>query len=117
MPPPLQPPGKLKIEGCYLLDASNKRYLNLGYVESEPAQPPVSGSLAGFHAQLERALREALETCSIRYQLSGTPPELELEFAGQENASAARILQAFQDESQAAGILAGEGLSFQHAAD
>jgi len=110
MPPPLQPPGKLKIEGCYLLDASNKRYLNLGYVQSEPAQPPVSGSLAGFHAQLERALREALETCSIRYQLSGTPPELELEFAGQENASAARILQAFQDESQAAGILAGEVL-------
>lgn len=108
MPHPSQALGKLRVDGCYLLDASDNRYLNLGYVDCEAIPARLSETIARYHAQLGKALREALETSGIHHQLTGTPPEFQLVFAEQDNASAARILQAFHDESQAAGFLPGE---------
>ena len=102
----------LRVDGCYLLDAAGKSYLNLGYQQDSSEDSAANPS---FGRQLAEAFEQACMDCDIQGRLIGGPLEWQIEFVEQEGASAQRILQAFHEEAQAAHLLTGPALKIHPA--
>ena len=100
------PAESLSRDGCYLVAADGTRYLDLGspLATSLASSPATEERFAGYAARLRAAFAEECAAHDVHGELVADGTTLHLSFAGQENATAERILQAFHEEMRAASV-------------
>lgn len=94
-------PTAMTRDGCFLVDESGKRYLDLATSEIES---DAGDRRPEYGERLQRAFADECAANDVRGRLSGGPTAWTIEFDGQENASPELMLGAFLDELREAGV-------------
>ncbi|MCA8955302.1 MAG: hypothetical protein KDC87_04465 [Planctomycetes bacterium] len=102
-------PPPLTREGCYVVAADGRRYIDLahGEVSTDPAERT---RLSLLGDELAAAFHLACAEVQVLGSFTGCEDRWQVRFAGQENASPELIARAFADEARAAGLWVGDPL-------